>query len=88
MDRCIVFLSEHPLSLPLYAALAIAGVATARLVWTEHANLRPWSSMNLPNWDFSRSWASNVTVAAAVLAVVMSTIVGPLQASQEKTGYV
>jgi hypothetical protein len=43
--------------------------------------------MNLPNWDFGHSWASNVTVTAAVLAVVMTTVVGGLQASQEKTGY-
>jgi hypothetical protein len=70
--------------LPLFAGLWIS-------LWA-FASLSPedskWSSpMGPANWDFSKSWASNITVIGALLGTIISAGVLPAQTALPKATY-
>jgi hypothetical protein len=69
---------------PLFAGLWIALWAFAFLD-PEDSKWR--SPMGPANWDFSKSWASNITVIGALLGTIISAGVLPAQTSLPKATY-
>ena len=73
MNDCTMFLCAHPLASPFAIAIVLVVVATAWVVWASAGTFRPWWPMGSAKWEFTSSWASNITVGAALVTAVMAS---------------
>ncbi len=74
--------SEWVLWLPFGLAVVAGGVAARRL-WGKLRN-----TMGLPSWDFSRSWASNITVVGSLVSLtVLASIPVPKEIQIPRSAY-
>jgi hypothetical protein len=65
--------------------IAIGSIAKAK---RDNKAITAWSPMGLGNWDFTRSWASNVAVGGAFLSTVLALSVLPDQTKHlSRTAY-
>lgn len=70
------------LGLILWSALALSLIITACVCRKLHkifGKLPLAEKMGQPNWDYSRSWASNITAMGAILALFLAVIASAVQ---------